>query len=225
MKKTIVHKFFELNKKDRKMYMLQVTTINTMAIAIIKFIFGIMYTSIWFLSNAIFYVILSLFRYRSVRDYRRIKKELNIEKIKTIEYTNYFYNGWLLVLLGVAYLLINIFMYKTENTNNNLGGYLVYLVPLIAISSLITACISLLKYNRKKDPIIAAVCQSDIAKALTTIVLTQVVLLDEFAAHTQNIVKIDAITGIIVAGLIIFLGFRMIIKIIDNEKNNTEFIN
>lgn len=220
MRQTLVHRFFELDKKDRKMYMLQVTTLNTMIIAIVKLTFGIIYSSIWFLSNAGFYSILSFFRYRSVRDYRRIKKELNIERIKKIEYTNYFYNGWLLMLLGVAYMLTNIFMYKSQNTNNNLGGYLVYIVVIIALSSSVTAVIELCKYKSKHDPIVAAVCQSNIAKALTSIVLAQVVVLDEFASKKINVVKIDSITGIIVSGLIIFLGFRMVVKIIDNKKSD-----
>ena len=39
--KEIISKFLELDRKDRKMYMLQVTTIRTFIVAMVKMIFGI----------------------------------------------------------------------------------------------------------------------------------------------------------------------------------------
>ena len=101
--KEIISKFLELDRKDRKMYMLQVTTIRTFIVAMVKMIFGIIYSSIWFFMNATFYGILSFSKYRSVRDYRKIKKVKDKKKKKAIAYKNYLYNGWLLVLLGIAY--------------------------------------------------------------------------------------------------------------------------
>ena len=194
--KELVHKFFELDKKDRKMYMLQVATINTFIVGIAKLFFGIIYSSVWFFMNAVFYGILTFSKY-----------------------TNYLYNGWLLILLGIAYFIINLIMFKTENTNNTMGGYMVYLVALLSFSSITTALIGIKKYRRKNDPIVAAACQGNIAKALTSIVLTQVVLLDEFTEKTNKIVKLDGITGMCVGLIIVSLGIRMIIKIIKEDRN------
>lgn len=224
-KKTIVHKFFEIDRKDRKMYMLQVTTIRTLIVAIVKFVFGVLYKSVWFFSNSIFYIILSFCRYRSIRDYRKVKRMKDKELKRNITYRNYLYNGWLLVLLGIAYLGMNFFMYKSGVNNNNLGGYLVYLVALISFSSFGTAIAGIVKYRRKNDPILAAVCQSNIAMALTSIVLTQVVLLDEFCEKSIEIVKADAITGMAVGAIIILLGIRMVVKIIRGGKNEINFTN
>lgn len=212
--KKVVHKFFELDRKDRKMYMLQMATINTMCIALMKFFFGIIYASRWFFINSVFYTILGISKYRSVRDYRKIKKVKDKEEREKIKYTNYLYNGWLLVLLGIAYFIINLIIYRTGKTNNDLAGYLVYLTALLSFSSLITATISLRKYRTKNDPIVAAACQGNIAKALTSLVLTQVTLLDEFGPKTATVVKFDGATGMAVGGIIILLGLRMVIKIV-----------
>lgn len=217
--KELVHKFFELDKKDRKMYMLQVATINTFIVGIAKLLFGIIYSSVWFFMNAVFYGILTFSKYRSVRDYSKIKKIKDKPLRKRIAYTNYLYNGWLLILLGIAYFIINLIMFKTENTNNTMGGYMVYLVALLSFSSITTALIGIKKYRRKNDPIVAAACQGNIAKALTSIVLTQVVLLDEFTEKTNKIVKLDGITGMCVGLIIVSLGIRMIIKIIKEDRN------
>ncbi len=217
--KELVHKFFELDKKDRKMYMLQVATINTFIVGIAKLFFGIIYSSVWFFMNAVFYGILTFSKYRSVRDYSKIKKIKDKPLRRRIAYTNYLYNGWLLILLGIAYFIINLIMFKTENTNNTMGGYMVYLVALLSLSSITTALIGIRKYRRKNDPIVAAACQGNIAKALTSIVLTQVVLLDEFAEKTNKIVKLDGITGMCVGLIIVSLGIRMIIKIIKEDRN------
>lgn len=220
-KKTVVHKFLELDRKDRKMYVLQVNTIKTLIVTLIKFVFGILYSSIWFMMNAGFYGILCISRYRSIRDYKKIKKEKSLEKKKKIEYTNYLYNGWLLILLGIAYLVMNILMFISGSSHNNIGGYLVYLVALISFSSMVTAIIGLVRYRRKHHTIISAVCQCNIAKALTSIVLTQVVILDEFYEKSVKITKIDATTGMVVGIIIILLGIRMVMKIIvESEKRN-----
>lgn len=219
--KKAVHKFFELDRKDRKMYMLQVATLKTLSVGLFKLFFGILYSSIWFFMNAIFYAILGFSKYRSVRDYRKVKK-IDDKNIKgQIIYTNYLYNGWLLVLLGIAYFIINLIIFKTEKTNNDLDGYLVYLTAVISFSSLITAIIGLTKYRRKNDPIVAAACQGNIAKALTSMVLTQVTLLDTFGPKTEKIVKMDGATGMIVGGIIIILGLRMVIKIIKENRITT----
>ena len=169
--------------------------------------------------NAVFYGILTFSKYRSVRDYSKIKKIKDKPLRKRIAYTNYLYNGWLLILLGIAYFIINLIMFKTENTNNTMGGYMVYLVALLSFSSITTALIGIKKYRRKNDPIVAAACQGNIAKALTSIVLTQVVLLDESTEKTNKIVKLDGITGMCVGLIIVSLGIRMIIKIIKEDRN------
>lgn len=216
--KKVVHSFFELDRKDRKMYMLQVNMINTIGVALFKLFFGIIYISRWFLINATFYAILGFSKYRSVRDYRKVKKIKSKAEKDRITYNNYLYNGWLLMLLGIAYFGINLFIFKTGKTNNKLAGYLVYLTAVLSISSLITATISLKKYRRKHDPIVAAACQGNIAKALTSVALTQVTLLDEFGPKTRKIVKFDGITGMTVGLVIVLLGIRMVIKIIKENK-------
>ena len=215
--KEIVYKFFELDKKDRKMYMLQVATIRTTFIALFKLIFGIIYSSVWFFMNSIFYGILAYSKFRSVRDYRKIKKIKDKRARRRIAYNNYLYNGWLLALLGVAYLIINFIIFKTGKTHNNLDGYLIIIVALISYFSLTTAIIETIKYKRKKDPIVSAACQGNIAKALTSIVLTQVAILDEFSSNINRI-KIDCVTGMIVGFAIIMLGLRMVIKITKEDK-------
>lgn len=216
--KKVVHNFFELDRKDRKMYMLQVNTISTIAVGLFKLFFGILYSSIWFYMNAVFYAILGYSKYRSIRDYSRVKKTKDQKLKKSITYKNYLYNGVLLILLGIAYLGINLMILKTGKTNNNLKGYLLYLTAILSVSSIITAIISLARYNHKDDPIVAAVCQGNISKALTSVVLTLVVLLDKFGPHTSNIVRINAITGFVVGLIIVILGIRMVCKIKKEHK-------
>ena len=122
-------------------------------------------------------------------------------------------------MLGIAYLIINLTIFKTGKTHNNIDGYLVYLVALISFSSFGTAIVGIVKYRRKNDPIVAAACQGNIAKALTSIVLTQVALLDEFSDIPERI-QIDGITGMTVGIIIILLGIRMVIKIVKEDREN-----
>ena len=84
---------------------------------------------------------------------------------------------------------------------------------------MISASISLYKYKIDDDPIIAAACQGNISKALASIVLTQVTLLDQFAIKDIKIVRTNGTTGMVVGVIIMILGFRMIIKIVRRKSN------
>ena len=52
---------------------------------------------------------------------------------------------------GGENLIINLIIFKTGKTHNNLDGYLIIIVALISYFSLTTAIIETIKYRRKKE--------------------------------------------------------------------------
>ena len=208
--KRIIRKFFSLEKKDQLIIFLLCTSICNFVVAIFKFVFSLTIPSMWFFINAVFSFILSFSRIMTVKEYRKIRMLEDKELKMKLEYRNYLNNGIVLILLGIAYFFISSYMYY-NGTNTTMHEYITYLVALIAFWSIGTAIYGMVKYKKNKEPIIKAVKLTNFANALTSIVLTQVVLLDTFSTGYDS--SINGYTGMGVSLIIIFLGLYMILGI------------
>ena len=125
------------------------------------------------------------------------------------EYKNYLQNGVMLIVLGIIYFFVSSYMYY-RGTNTNMYEYITYLVALIAFTSIGTAINGMIKYKKIQETIIKGIKITNFANALTSIVLTQVVLLDTFANEYDS--TLNGYTGMAVSLTIIGLGLYMIIS-------------
>lgn len=209
--KKMIGKFLELERNDQVVFFLLLTTISNVMMAFIKLFFSLYLPSMWFFVNAIFNIILALLRTFSIKDYRKMRFESD-EKVKSkIGFKNYFNNGILLIILGIAYFLVSVYMYF-KNSINNMHEYMTYLMALIAFWSIGSAIYGMCKYRKNNNPIIAATKITNFSNALASIVLTQVVLLDTFGNGVD--VRIwNGLTGMLVSITIMILGLYMFISI------------
>lgn len=202
--------FFELEKKDQLIFFLQFTVILNFIVAITKFVFSIYLPSLWFGVNAGFGFVLVISRVLTINRFRKIKK-MKDETIKIKEeYKSYLQNGILLILLGIMYFFVSSYMYF-YGTNTNMHKYITYLVALIAFYSIGMAIYGIIKYKKNTEPVIKAIKLTNFANALTSIVLTQVVLLDTYSKGYDS--SINGYTGMGVSLVIILLGVYMILGI------------
>lgn len=213
--KKIINLYFNLDKKDRVMFLLIFTTIGNMLMAIIKFALSITLPSLWFFVNACFLTVLSLARFFSLRNYGRIRNKTEMIK-KKIGYKTYLHNGILLIILGIMYFFVSVYMFY-KGTNTTMHEYLTYLVALMAFWSIGWSIYGIIKYKKMDSPILASAKMTNFANALTSIVLTQVVLLDTFASEF-NLQKVNGLTGMGVSVIIMIMGIYMIIKIDEHLK-------
>ena len=212
MNKLIEH-FKNLKKEDRVMFFLIFTTIGNIFIALVKFILSLTLPSLWFFINAIFMIILSFARFFSIRDYSKAKMIKDKEEIQKIGYKNYLNNGILLIVLGIMYFFVNVYIYY-KGTNTTMHEYLTYLVALVAFWSIGSAIYGMVKYKRNHTPILKAVKLTNFANALTSIMLTQIVLLDTYAnTNVYNSNLMNGLTGMGIGIIIIILGLYMIVGI------------
>lgn len=216
--KNLINKFLNLEKNDRTMLLLINTTIVNIVIAIIKFGLAFILPSLWFFINAIFMSILSISRFFSIRNYGKQRSiNLSKEQKEQIGYKNYLHNGILLILLGIMYFFVSVYMYY-KGTNTTMHEYLTYLVALNAFWSISLAIYGMIKYNRKTAPILKSVKMTNFANALTSMVLTQVVLLDTYAKE-YDLTQINGYTGMGVSIIIIIIGLYMILNIKEELSN------
>ena len=215
--KKIIDQFKKIEKEDRIMFFLVFTTIGNIFMSLVKFVLSLTLPSLWFFINAIFMIVLSFARFFSIKDYRKIKLINDKEEIQKIGYKNYLNNGILLVLLGIMYFFVNVYIYY-KGTNTTMHEYLTYLVALVAFWSIGSSIYGMIKYKRNNMPILKAVKLTNFANALTSIMLTQIVLLDTYAnteAYNSNLM--NGLTGISVGIVIIILGLYMIMIIGRNK--------
>lgn len=206
--KQIIKKFRALEKKDQLVFFLICSTIANFIVAIIKLILSLTIPSLWFFINAGFSFVLAICRFLTIKRYKIIKTLKNKAIQKKEEYKNYIQNGIMLIILGIMYFFVSSYMYY-KGTNTNMHEYITYLVALIAFTSIGTAIYGMIKYKRNQEPIIKGIKITNFANALTSIVLTQVVLLDTYANEYNS--TINGYTGMGVSLIIIVLGLSMII--------------
>ena len=204
-------KIKNLEKNDKTMLLLIFTTSANILIALAKFIFAVTIPSLWFFVNSCFLTVLSISRFFSIKNYGKRRSVQDAKIKKEIGYKNYLNNGILLVILGIMYFFVSVYMYY-KGTNTTLHEYLTYLVALNAFWSIGWSIYGIVKFKRKSNPILKSVKLTNFANALTSIVLTQVVLLDTYAKE-YDLSKINGYTGMAVSIVIIIIGIYMIINI------------
>jgi len=208
--KKLIKEFRALEKKDQLIFFLLCSTISNFLVAIIKFVLSLTIPSLWFFINAGFSFVLAFGRFSTIKEYNKIRALSNKDERLKREYSNYSKNGIMLILLGIMYFFVSSYMYF-KGTNTTMHEYITYLVALIAFSSIGTAIYGMVKYKRNEEPIIKGIKLTNFANALTTIVLTQVVLLDTFADEYDS--SLNGYTGMGVSLAIIGLGLYMILGI------------
>ena len=214
--KKIINDFRALEKKDQLIFFLLCSTISNFSIAVIKFVFSLTIPSLWFFINAGFSLVLAICRFLTIKKYKMIRKLKDEETRMKEEYKNYLQNGIMLILLGIMYFFVSSYMYY-KGTNTDMHEYITYLVAMIAFYSIGSAIYGMIKYKRNQEPIIKGIKLTNFASALTSIVLTQVVLLDTFSSGYDS--TINGYTGMGVSLIIIILGLYMIIGAKKDVKN------
>jgi len=105
-----------------------------------------------------------------------------------------------------------------KGTNTTMHEYLTYLVAFSAFWSIGWSIYGMIKYKKNDTPILKAVKMTNFANALTSIVLTQVVLLDTYASK-YDLANVNGCTGMAVSIVIMIMGLYMVINI---QKNLNE---
>lgn len=210
----VIEKYKQLEKEDKTMLFLIVTAIGNFIVCIIKMIFALTLPSLWFFVNSVFLGVLCFSRYFSIRNYGRMRRLYDdIKKREELGRKTYLSNGIILMLLGLAYFFVNVYIYY-KGTNTTMHEYMTYLVALIAFWSIGSSIYGMIKYNKNNNPIIKAAKMTSFSYALTSILLTQIVLLDTFntdVSYSSNLM--NGITGIVVSIIIMLIGLYMIISI------------
>ena len=155
--------------------------------ALFRIVVGIRYTSMWFISMAVYYLVLAVLRLSLILNYRH--------KSKTVELRCYRWTAWLLFLLNLPMGGMILMMVLT-NSGYSYPGYVIYLSAMYTFYTMVTSVINLVKFRRLRSPILSAAKVLNFIAALMSILGLQTAMIAQFSTEGENYRRMmNAITG------------------------------
>ena len=191
-------------------------TVNFLYV-VFRTVVGICYASVWFLSMAVYYLMLACLRLSLILSYhhRDCGDELRC----------YRRTAWLLFLLNLPMGGMILLMVLT-NAGYSYPGYVIYLSAMYTFYTTVTSVINLIRFRKLGSPILSAAKVLNFIAALMSILGLQTAMIAQFSTEGDGYRKMmNAITGGVVWLSVILIAVYMLYrsrKLIDEVKSDEE---
>ena len=177
---------------------------------VFRIVAGIRYASVWFISMAVYYLVLGCLRAYLIVCYRRRDPEL--------EHRCYHTTAWLLFLLNVPMGGMIVLMVRT-NSGFSYPGYIIYFSALYTFYTMVTSIQNLVKFRKLGSPILSAAKVLNFIAAMMSILGLQTAMISVGENGKRNQREImNAITGGFVFGIVILTAVLMLLHNIKIRK-------
>lgn len=170
---------------------------------VFRIVAGIRYASVWFISMAVYHLVLGGLWAYLVVCYRRRDPEL--------ERRCYHTTAWLLFLLNFPMGGMIVLMVRT-NSGFSYPGYIIYLSALYTFYTMVTSIQNLVKFRKLGSPILSAAKVLNFIAAMMSILGLQTAMISRFSENGESYRKMmNAITGGFVYGIVILIAVIMLL--------------
>ena len=173
-------------------------------------VIGILTGSVWYISLAVYYLLLSLMKGNVF--YSKRKHNTEIKQARA-----YRFAGIIFILLTIAFSGIIVLIY-TSNMYFEYAGLMIYVIASYTFYKLILAIVNIFKARKQNDLYIQTIRNINLASALVSILVLQVALFQSFSPES-NTSFANGLTGAFVSLIILILGIFMIVKANKKLKN------
>lgn len=152
---------------------------------------GILHTSVWFVSMAVYYLVLGLLRADLAVGYRR-----RAARGIVYEYRLYRRTALLLFLLNIPMggMILQMIL---VNAGYSYPGYIIYVSALYSFYALITSAVNLAKYRRLGSPILSAAKALNFISALMSLLGLQSAMIAQFSQNDDGFRRLmNTCTGV-----------------------------
>lgn len=173
----------------------------------IKMFSGILYRSVWFVTLAVYYILLAAMRATLLHHVRKAGKS------KASEWRRYRLCGISLLFMNVALTGIVVLAVR-QNSGFEYPGVLIYIMAMYAFYAAITAVRNVVKFRRYGNPVMSAAKVINLTAALVSVLSLETAMLTQFGAADDPAFRqiMTASTGagisIIVLGMAVFMIVR-----------------
>lgn len=172
----------------------------------IKMFSGIFYRSVWFITLAVYYILLAIMRF-SLLNYVR-----NTKKNKIFEWKRYRLCGIILLFMNIALIgIVILVVYK--NSGFEYPGMLIYVMAMYTFYAVITAVWNLIKFRRYGSPVMSAAKVINLTAALVSMLSLETAMLTQFGAADDPMFRqiMTASTGVGISIIVIGMAIFMIV--------------
>lgn len=165
---------------------------------------GIRYASVWFITIAIYYLLLGIMRLSLILSYRNrsVKSELHC----------YRRTAWLLFVLNIPMGGMIVLMVLTDS-GYSYPGYVIYLSALYTFYTVILSVINLVRFRNLGSPILSAAKVLNFVAALMSLLGLQTAMISQFATEGESFRRMmNAITGSGVWFAVILTAVTMLLR-------------
>ena len=171
---------------------------------VFRILVGIRYASVWFLTIAIYYLLLGIMRLSLALSYRNrnMKSELRC----------YRRTAWLLFLLNIPMGGMIVLMVLTDS-GFSYPGYVIYLSALYTFYTIILAIVHLVEFRKLGSPILSAAKVLNFVAALMSLLGLQTAMISQFSTEGEAFRRrMNAITGGGVWFSVILIAVYMLLR-------------
>ena len=167
-----------------------------------RIVVGIRYASVWFISMAVYYLVLGTLRLSLILSYRH---RTDIDELHCYRRT-----AWLLFLLNIPMGGMIILMVLT-NSGYSYPGYVIYLSAMYTFYTMIFSVFNLVKFRKLGSPILSAAKVLNFVAALMSVLGLQTAMIAQFGAESDGFRKMmNAVTGGVIWLLVILTAVYML---------------
>lgn len=175
--------------------------------AVLKFVAGVFYGSVWLITLAAYYALLLTMRFLLLRYINRNTKNVTAEwkRCCACGAVLLFMN---IILTGMVVLVI------VHGEGFVYPGYLIYVMALYDFYTMIMAIINLVKSRKRKSPVLTAARMVNVAAALITMLSLETAMITQFGAGDDEVFRhtMIASTGGGICVIMVAMAVSMIAK-------------
>ena len=207
IKKSKPYKLYQEHKLLITKLSLIFATLFHFIYGIFKLILGLYYMSWWFITFALYYLILCLMKLNIVKDLKNeIGKNL-IEEYKKLKLTGIILLLLNLILSGIIILIIK------QNQEITYKGFIIYIVAIYDFYLIISAIINVIKYRNNHSPLLASTKCISLTVAMISMVSLEVAMVSQFGSHNPTFkILMTSIMGFVICLINTIMSIYMIIK-------------
>ncbi len=202
-------KLYELYKKHELLITkisLTFATLLHFGYGIFKLGTGIYYMSWWFITFAVYYLILCFIKLSIVKDIKNeVGKNLK-EEYKKLKLTGIILLFLNLILTGMIVLIIK------QNQKITYAGFIIYIVAMYDFYLIISAIINVIKYRKNHSPLLASSKCINLTVAMISMISLEVAMVSMFGANDIRFKTImTSIMGFVVCLINTAMSIYMIV--------------
>ena len=175
----------------------------------VKMFSGICYRSVWFITLAVYYILLAVVRF-SLLHY--VRKEKAPGRDKASEWKRYRLCGIILMLMNFALAGIVVLVVH-QNSGFEYPGTLIYIMAMYTFYATITAVRNVIKFRKYGSPVLSAAKAVNLTAAMVSMLSLETAMLTQFGAADDAVFRqiMTASTGAGVIVIVMVMAAYMII--------------